>query len=443
MKDLLGVPFRAVQEKINNNFFSYSVVDDGGIPMIEIKRHGEKTLISPEKITSLILSKLKEQAETLLNRKVAQAVITVPVYFTSHQRKVTKNAAIMAGFEKIYLINEATASVLSYLNSTSMRNNTVKRVMVFHMGQGTFNVSVAKVMNGQVQVLAAEGDRNLGGSRITAELVRFFRQDMENKNIIVNSRNLKRLKKACERLKCRLSSSIYYYVCMDEFNHRVDYENHLYRPQFERITKHVFDTALNFTKSCLRSSRTESEDIDVVLMTGGSSVIPAARHTLLTNLFSDHQIERGLRNHCMVHGAAIYGKYLGSAPAENLFKDVLAIPIGRATATNRMLHIFEKNTQLPAVVVKTYSTQEDSQTAMECLLYQGDDEVASMNDLIGVVTLRNLTDARKGDVLVDFTFSLNEYGMLSVKAIERDTNNSVFLDIEVDNDDEDDGNGED
>ena len=427
VKRLMGRKFDdpEVQEDIKR--FTYKVINQNGYPVIEVEYKHKIEHFTPEQISAMILTKMKETAEEFLGCKIDKAVITVPAYFNDAQRQATKDAGTIAGLDVKRLIAEPTSSVLAYGLNNNSKNE--KNVMVIDPGSGTYDVSIINCDDGVFEVKATSGNSHLGGSDFDAYLVEYFIKDFSRKygvsqeEIKKNSRACGRLKSACERCKKTLSTSTTASLEIDQFYNGIDYYTSLTRAKFENICSELFKKHMVNIEKCLNDSKLDKTQIDEVVMTGGTSRIPKLCE-MIQEYFNGKNLNKSINpDECVAYGAAVQGDILsghaGNATKDILLLDVTPLSLGIETQGEIMTVLIPRNTTIPAKkTMDSFSTAVDNQPGASIVIYQGESELTKRNTKLGQFDITGLPPAKRGQLKISVTFDIDANGILKVSAEE-------------------------
>lgn len=390
---------------------------------VDVKIQGRK--YTPQEISSMILQKLKADAEDFLGESVTQAVITVPAYFTDAQRQATKDAGTIAGLEVLRIINEPTAAALAYgLDKLDQEQN----ILVFDLGGGTFDVSILQLGNGVFEVKATSGNNHLGGDDIDNVIVRWMMevfQQQENIDLKSDRMALQRLREAAEKAKIELSTapstSINLpFITADETGPK-HLEMELSRAKFEELAHSLIQSTLEPVKQALKDAELEPSEIDRLLLVGGSTRIPAVQKAIQT-IFQKMQVDRSVNpDEAVALGAAIQGGVLGGEVEDLLLLDVTPLSLGIETLGEVFTKIIERNTTVPTSKSQIFSTAADGQTSVEIHVLQGERAMAKDNKSLGKFLLSGIPVAPRGVPQIEVSFEIDVNGILQVSAEDKGT----------------------
>ncbi|WP_424094274.1 molecular chaperone DnaK [Moorena producens] len=390
---------------------------------VDVKiRHREYT---PQEISAMILQKLKADAETFLGDSVTKAVITVPAYFTDAQRQATKDGGTIAGLEVLRIINEPTAAALAY-GLDKLDQDQV--ILVFDLGGGTFDVSVLQLGNGVFEVKATSGNNHLGGDDFDNVIVRWMVQNFKAKegiNLTEDKMALQRLREAAEKAKIELSSMVATpinlpFITADETGPK-HLEMELSRAKFEELSRDLINATIEPVKQSLKDSDLKPEDIDRILLVGGSTRIPAVQDAI-KRFFNGKATDRSVNpDEAVALGAAIQAGVLGGEVEDVLLLDVTPLSLGIETLGEVFTKIIERNTTIPTSKSQVFSTATDGQTSVEIHVLQGERAMARDNKSLGKFLLTGIPPAPRGVPQIEVTFEIDVNGILKVAASDRGT----------------------
>lgn len=380
---------------------------------------------TPQEISAMILQKLKADAESFLGETVTQAVITVPAYFTDSQRQATKDSGTIAGLEVLRIINEPTAAALAYgLEKLDREQN----ILVFDLGGGTFDVSILQLGNGVFEVRATSGNNQLGGDDFDNVIVRWMIeafQVQENIDLQKDKMALQRLREAAEKAKIELSSapttSINLpFITADETGPK-HLEMDLSRAKFEELARSLIQKTLEPVEQSLKDADLKPEEIERLILVGGSTRIPAVQKAIQT-VFPQMQVDRSVNpDEAVALGAAIQGGVLGGEVEDLLLLDVTPLSLGIETLGEVFTKIIEKNTTVPTSKSQIFSTAADGQTTVEIHVLQGERAMAQDNKSLGKFLLTGIPVAPRGVPQIEVSFEMDVNGILQVTAEDKGT----------------------
>ncbi|MGB3769378.1 MAG: molecular chaperone DnaK [Phormidesmis sp.] len=388
---------------------------------------------TPQEISAMTLQKLKNDAEAYLGETVEQAVITVPAYFTDAQRQATKDAGTIAGLEVLRIINEPTAAALSYGLDKQDQDQTV---LVFDLGGGTFDVSILQLGDGVFEVKATSGNNHLGGDDFDNCIVTWMTsafKSSDDMDLTADRMALQRTREAAEKAKVELSTmsktSINLpFIAADETGPK-HLEMDLTRSQFEELAAELVQNTLEPVKQALKDADLNAEDIDRILLVGGSTRIPAVQ-TAITDFFNGQTPDRSVNpDEAVALGASIQAGVLGGEVKNLLLLDVTPLSLGIETLGEVFTKVIERNTTIPTSKSQVFSTATDGQTSVEVHALQGERAMARDNKSLGRFELTGIPPAPRGVPQIEVSFEINADGILQVAAKDRGTNREQSIKI--------------
>ena len=386
---------------------------------------------TPQEISAMILTKLKQDAEAYLGDKVTEAVITVPAYFTDAQRQATKDAGKIAGLEVKRIINEPTAAALAY----GIDKENDQKIMVYDLGGGTFDVSIIEMGDGVQEVLATAGNNRLGGDDFDQKIVNWlidgFRKET-GVDLSADKMAVQRLREAAEKTKIELSGGMTSNINLPFITADATGPKHLdmtlSRADFNRLTADLVDATMQPVRQALSDSGLAASEIDKVLLVGGSTRIPAVQEAV--QKFMGKEPFKGINpDECVAMGAALQAGVLGGEVKGLLLLDVTPLSLGVETMGGVMTRVIERNTTIPTKKSQIFSTAQDNQPSVEVHVLQGEREFARDNKTLGMFHLDGIAPARRGVPQIEVTFDIDANGIVNVSAKDLGTGKEQAITI--------------
>ena len=431
-KRLIGRKFNDPETQKNIKNLSYKVIKNPNNDDVWLSTSSNQHY-SPSQIGGFILEKMKDSAEKYLNKKITDAVITVPAYFNDSQRQSTKDAGKIAGLNVVRIINEPTAAALAY---GLHKNNNNKKIAVYDLGGGTFDISILELSKGIFEVKATNGDTNLGGEDFDNLLLKYilnkFKEKHPNINILNDKIALQRIKDACEKAKIELSSSSLTNINLPFLSHTltspIHFNLNLSRTQYESMMLPLIKKTLKPCEICLKDSNYKKSDISHIILVGGMTRMPLIQ-TTLKNFFGKIPYHSVNPDEAVALGAAIQGGILKGRIKDMLLLDVTPLSLGIETIGGIFSRIINRNSTIPIKKTQVFSTAVDNQNSVIVKVYQGEREMVSDNKFLGQFDLNDIPPAPKGIPQIEVSFDIDANGIVNVSARERNSGKNVGITI--------------
>lgn len=435
--------------------FPFEISDGGnGRPVIEVNWNGGVQRLSPEEVSSMVLLEMKRSAEAALGVTCKRCVVTVPAHFNDQQRQATKDAGRIAGLDVVRIINEPTAAALAYglhAGKTEEDAGEVTNVVIFDLGGGTFDVSVLSMEGGVFTVKATGGDTHLGGEDFDNSVVDWCMKQIEEKHgknavkaIKTSHRSMQRLRRACESAKRIISVSTETDIEVEGLIDGADFTVKITRDIFNRLCNTLFESCMQTVRTVLRDAAVGVEQVKDVVLVGGSTRVPCLQEMLLGMFNNRIELCKNINpDEAVAYGAAVQGAILKSGgtgggvaldgvPMDLLLLDVTPLSLGIELEGRMMSVLIPRNTPIPCVRSREYTTVDDWQTEIDVVVFEGERPQTTANNMLGEFKISGVERAKRGEPKVEVTFELDANGILKVSALDKVTGAAAKADIKAD-----------
>ena len=438
-KRLIGREWSDKSIQGDAKYFPFKLSSKNNKPVISVMSGDSSKTLTPEEVSAMVLTKMKQTAESYLGCNVTKAVVTVPAYFNDAQRAATKDAGVIAGLDIIRIINEPTAAAIAYgLDKVS---SDEKNVLVFDLGGGTFDVSLLSVTDGVFEVLSTNGDTHLGGEDFDQRVMEYFMKVIKRKtgkDIRQDRRAMQKLRREVEKAKRALSSSHQTRIEIESLIDGEDFSETLTRAKFEELNMDLFKDTLKPVKKVLDDAELNKGDITDVILVGGSTRIPKVRQ-LVKEFFKGKEPRGGVNpDEAVAEGAAVQACILSGdesacGNADMVVIDTVPLSLGIETVGGVMSKVIPRNTAIPTKKSQVFSTAADNQEVVTIKVYEGERPMTKDNHLLGKFDLTGIPPAQRGVPQIEVTFSVNADGMLEVNARDKGSEREEKIVITNDN----------
>lgn len=434
VKRLIGRRFGDASVQSDVKLWPFDVISgEWDKPTIVVQYKGERKEFPPEQISSFVLTKMADIAKAFLGCPIKDVVVTIPAYFDERQRQATMDAGIIADLNVMAILNEPTAAAMAY--GFDKKPDSI--ILIFDLGGGTFDITIAEVNKGNIKVLASTGDSHLGGvdfdNNMVEYLIEEFKRKHNNADISGNPKARKKLQDACERAKRTLSVEPQANIEIDSIHEDIDFSYTISRARFEELNMHLFEKCIDKVAECLRDIKMDKSKIQDVVLVGGSTKIPKVQ-SMLQEFFNGKELCQGINpDEAVAYGAALHAAYLSDNKVQDtVLHDVTPLSLGTDIDGGLFDPVIPRNTTIPTKMEKVYCTATNYQSSFHIGVYQGERPDVKDNVLLRSCELKGIPLAPRGVSKMTVSFEIDTNGILTVSAVDKVNGNRIEVTIDKD-----------